>query len=165
MPSIPFAPLHVFDCPSFFQSLPLLLRSPLAAPPRNPKLIQRDHHNSRQLSHRTSHCSDSSMSIICIPWSDSVLIIFDFGGVFLYVFAVKSLLQRPISLIQGPPGMCKNVTSAAIVYHMGKQGQGQVLVCAPSNVAVDQLAEKISATGLKITDRVRAAFIRFSLYF
>ncbi|KAI3738669.1 hypothetical protein L2E82_28747 [Cichorium intybus] len=65
------------------------------------------------------------------------------------VFAVKSLLQRPISLIQGPPGMGKNVTSAAIVYHMGKQGQGQVLVCAPSNVAVDQLAEKISAIGLK----------------
>ncbi|KAI3495810.1 hypothetical protein L1887_38156 [Cichorium endivia] len=66
------------------------------------------------------------------------------------VFAVKSLLQRPISSIQGPPGMGKNVTSAAIVYHMGKQDQGQVLVCAPSNVAVDQLAEKISATGLKV---------------
>ena len=29
----------------------------------------------------------------------------------------------------------------------------QVLVCAPSNVAVDQLAEKISATGLKVSDQ------------
>lgn len=101
------------------------------------------------------------------------------------MFAVKSVLQRPISLIQGPPGTGKTVTSAAIVYHMAKQGQGQVgsnpckyfnfllyfvliyifkfcivvdvfsslyqvLVCAPSNVAVDQLAEKISATGLKV---------------
>ncbi|XP_010518678.1 PREDICTED: regulator of nonsense transcripts 1 homolog isoform X2 [Tarenaya hassleriana] len=66
------------------------------------------------------------------------------------VFAVKSVLQMPISLIQGPPGTGKTVTSAAIVYHMAKQGQGQVLVCAPSNVAVDQLAEKISATGLKV---------------
>ncbi|WZY78362.1 hypothetical protein YC2023_024746 [Brassica napus] len=64
--------------------------------------------------------------------------------------AVKSVLQKPISLIQGPPGTGKTVTSAAIVYHMAKQGQGQVLVCAPSNVAVDQLAEKISATGLKL---------------
>jgi regulator of nonsense transcripts 1 len=27
---------------------------------------------------------------------------------------------------------------------------GQVLVCAPSNVAVDQLTEKIHATGLKV---------------
>lgn len=66
------------------------------------------------------------------------------------------------------------MTSAAIVYHMAKQGQGQVislanfgniislhavfviicvcqvLVCAPRNVAVDQLAEKISAMGLKV---------------
>ncbi|CAL1401787.1 unnamed protein product [Linum trigynum] len=66
------------------------------------------------------------------------------------VYAVKNVLQRPISLIQGPPGTGKTVTSAAIVYHMAKQGQGQVLVCAPSNVAVDQLAEKISATGLKV---------------
>ncbi|KAK1326759.1 hypothetical protein QJS10_CPA01g02863 [Acorus calamus] len=66
------------------------------------------------------------------------------------VFAVKSVLQKPVSLIQGPPGTGKTVTSAAIVYHMAKQGQGQVLVCAPSNVAVDQLAEKISATGLKV---------------
>lgn len=31
-----------------------------------------------------------------------------------------------------------------------KQNQGQVLVCAPSNVAVDQLTEKIHATGLKV---------------
>ncbi|KAG5248947.1 regulator of nonsense transcript [Salix suchowensis] len=66
------------------------------------------------------------------------------------VLAVKNVLQKPISLIQGPPGTGKTVTSAAIVYHMAKQGQGQVLVCAPSNVAVDQLAEKISATGLKV---------------
>lgn len=42
------------------------------------------------------------------------------------VFAVKSVLQKPISLIQGPPGTGKTVTSAAIVYHMAKQGQGQV---------------------------------------
>ncbi|KAF7000816.1 hypothetical protein CFC21_016623 [Triticum aestivum] len=66
------------------------------------------------------------------------------------VLAVKSVLQKPVSLIQGPPGTGKTVTSAAIVYHMAKQGQGQVLVCAPSNVAVDQLAEKISSTGLKV---------------
>ncbi|KAF2538046.1 hypothetical protein F2Q68_00020260, partial [Brassica cretica] len=64
--------------------------------------------------------------------------------------AVKSVLQKPINLILGPAGTSKTVTSAAIVYHMAKQGEGQVLVCAPSNVAVDQLAEKISATGLKV---------------
>jgi len=44
----------------------------------------------------------------------------------MQVFAVKTVLQKPISLIQGPPGTGKTVTSAAIVYHMAKQGQGQV---------------------------------------
>jgi len=43
------------------------------------------------------------------------------------VYAVKSVLQKPVSLIQGPPGTGKTVTSAAIVYHLAKQGQGQVI--------------------------------------
>ncbi|KAG0235529.1 ATP-dependent helicase NAM7 [Actinomortierella wolfii] len=66
------------------------------------------------------------------------------------VFAVKSVLQKPLSLIQGPPGTGKTVTSATIVYHLAKMNMGQVLVCAPSNVAVDQLTEKIHATKLKV---------------
>lgn len=60
------------------------------------------------------------------------------------------MLQKPLALIQGPPGTGKTVTSAALVYHLVAQGQGQVLVCAPSNVAVDQLTEKIHATGLRV---------------
>lgn len=66
------------------------------------------------------------------------------------VYAVKTVLQRPLSLIQGPPGTGKTVTSATVVYHLSKQNQGQVLVCAPSNIAVDQLTEKIHKTGLKV---------------
>lgn len=66
------------------------------------------------------------------------------------VSAVKSVLQKAFSLIQGPPGTGKTVTSASIVYHLAKMNPGQVLVCAPSNVAVDQLAEKIHITGLKV---------------
>ncbi|CAM9092624.1 unnamed protein product [Ascophyllum nodosum] len=64
--------------------------------------------------------------------------------------AVKAVLQRPLSLIQGPPGTGKTVTSATLVYHLARQGMGQVLVCAPSNVAVDHLTAKISATGLRV---------------
>ncbi|KAG1668439.1 hypothetical protein FOA52_015969 [Chlamydomonas sp. UWO 241] len=64
--------------------------------------------------------------------------------------AVKSALQQPLSLIQGPPGTGKTVTSASLVYHMATSGTGQVLVAAPSNVAVDQLAEKVSRAGLKV---------------
>ncbi len=65
------------------------------------------------------------------------------------VYAVKHALKRPLSLIQGPPGTGKTVTSATIVYHLVKMLGGAVLVCAPSNTAVDHLAEKIHATGLR----------------
>jgi regulator of nonsense transcripts 1 len=64
--------------------------------------------------------------------------------------AVKKALQNPLSLIQGPPGTGKTVTSATIVYHLAKAYPGCVLVCAPSNIAVDQLTEKINETGLKV---------------
>jgi regulator of nonsense transcripts 1 len=64
--------------------------------------------------------------------------------------AVRAVVQKPLSLIQGPPGTGKTVTSASIVYHLAKQNMGQVLVCAPSNVAVDQLCEKIAMSGLKV---------------
>ena len=42
------------------------------------------------------------------------------------------------------------MTSATIVYHLVKHTGGPVLVCAPSNIAVDQLTEKINMTGLKV---------------
>lgn len=42
------------------------------------------------------------------------------------VAAVKSVLQQPLSVIQGPPGTGKTVTSACIVYHLARMGQGQV---------------------------------------
>ena len=64
--------------------------------------------------------------------------------------AVRAVLQQPLSLIQGPPGTGKTVTSAAIVYHLATQQQGQVLVVAPSNIAVDQLTEKIHQAGLRV---------------
>ena len=37
---------------------------------------------------------------------------------------MKTVLQRPLSLIQGPPGTGKTVTSATIVYHLARQGNG-----------------------------------------
>ena len=65
------------------------------------------------------------------------------------IYAVRKALSTPLCLIQGPPGTGKTLTSATLVYHLAKAG-GQVLVCAPSNVAVDQLALKIHSTGLKV---------------
>lgn len=65
--------------------------------------------------------------------------------------AVKKAIQSPLCIIQGPPGTGKTVTSATIVYHLVKIFNNPVLVCAPSNIAVDQLTEKINATGLKVS--------------
>ncbi|EAQ85813.1 conserved hypothetical protein [Chaetomium globosum CBS 148.51] len=66
------------------------------------------------------------------------------------ITAIKTVLSNPLSLIQGPPGTGKTVTSATIIYHLAKINNSQVLVCAPSNVAVDQLCERIHRTGLKV---------------
>jgi regulator of nonsense transcripts 1 len=63
---------------------------------------------------------------------------------------IKKALQSPLFLIQGPPGTGKTVTSAAIVYHLANLKVGKVLVCAPSNIAADQLSEKIAKTGVKV---------------
>lgn len=78
--------------------------------------------------------------------------------------AVRTVLQRPLSLIQGPPGTGKTFTSATIIYHLRnminnrtksdrkkeKKRPKKILVCAPSNVAVDHLADKISNLGVKV---------------
>ena len=66
------------------------------------------------------------------------------------IAAIKSVLQSPLNLIQGPPGTGKTVTAATLIYHLVKIEKHQVLVCAPSNVAVDQLTERIHRTGLKV---------------
>lgn len=63
---------------------------------------------------------------------------------------IKKALQSPLFLIQGPPGTGKTVTSAAIVYQMAQLKMGKVLVAAPSNIAADQLAERIHKTGLNV---------------
>ncbi|KAG7195863.1 ATP-dependent RNA helicase [Scheffersomyces spartinae] len=62
--------------------------------------------------------------------------------------AVKLALQRPLSLIQGPPGTGKTVTSATILYHLSHLHKSTLLMCAPSNVAVDHLATKLHNLGL-----------------
>ena len=63
---------------------------------------------------------------------------------------VKKAIVTPFLLLQGPPGTGKTVTSAAIVYHLSKLNAGKILVCAPSNIAADQLSEKIEKIGLKV---------------
>ncbi|KAL0228202.1 hypothetical protein RCL1_004345 [Eukaryota sp. TZLM3-RCL] len=72
--------------------------------------------------------------------------------------AVKAVLSssQPISMIQGPPGTGKTTVCGHLIYHLVQhlkkfpQKNTYIMVCAPSNVAADQLAEKIHATGVKV---------------
>ncbi|KAH9599232.1 DNA2/NAM7 helicase [Trypanosoma melophagium] len=65
--------------------------------------------------------------------------------------AVRNALENPLTLIQGPPGTGKTTTGVTIVKHLHHIVREQILVCAPSNIAVDHLAERLSMNGLKIT--------------
>ncbi|XP_077549705.1 DNA-binding protein SMUBP-2-like isoform X2 [Haemaphysalis longicornis] len=60
-----------------------------------------------------------------------------------------SLRQKELAVIHGPPGTGKTTTLVEVVLQCTRQGS-KVLVCAPSNVAVDNLVERLSATPLKI---------------
>lgn len=76
-------------------------------------------------------------------------------NVVLYSFAwtgwLVYILRSPWDCVfQGPPGTGKTVTSATVVHHLVKQTGGPIVVCAPSNIAVDQLTEKIHQTGLRV---------------
>ena len=64
---------------------------------------------------------------------------------------VRETFTQQLSLIQGPPGTGKTVTSATIIYHAVKANPGKkILVCAPSNIAVDQLGMKLMQAGIKL---------------
>ena len=60
--------------------------------------------------------------------------------------AVRFALASPeVSLIHGPPGTGKTYTLIELILQLLKQGL-RVLVCGPSNISVDNIVERISAT-------------------
>jgi len=56
-----------------------------------------------------------------------------------------ALRARDLALIHGPPGTGKSTTLVALIRALAARGQ-RVLVCAPSNVAVDILVERLVAS-------------------
>lgn len=67
--------------------------------------------------------------------------------------AIKTAVRRRLSLIQGPPGTGKTITAAHMISCVVRLRLGPVLACAASNVAADNLMQKIisiSAAGLRI---------------
>lgn len=62
------------------------------------------------------------------------------------VNAISYALNSPFSMIQGPPGTGKTTTIAALVTRYLQLQRGPILVCAPSNAAVERVTEAIAAT-------------------
>ncbi len=61
----------------------------------------------------------------------------------------KALAARDVALIHGPPGTGKTTTLAAVIDAAARRGQ-RVLATAASNMAVDNLAEKLIGRGLRV---------------
>uniref|UniRef100_A0A8B9G5Q2 DNA-binding protein SMUBP-2 n=1 Tax=Amazona collaria TaxID=241587 RepID=A0A8B9G5Q2_9PSIT len=60
-----------------------------------------------------------------------------------------SLAQRDLAIIHGPPGTGKTTTLVEIILQAVQQGL-KVLCCAPSNVAVDNLVERLAGRSVRI---------------
>jgi hypothetical protein len=54
-----------------------------------------------------------------------------------------------VAIIHGPPGTGKTTTLVEVIVHLCRT-ESQVLVCSPSNLAVDLLAEKLARRGLQV---------------
>jgi len=71
--------------------------------------------------------------------------------------AVKfALSSNDIALIHGPPGTGKTTTVAELIMQAVRTKQWKVLVCAPSNVAVDNILERIVSAHEKTTIPIKS---------
>lgn len=59
------------------------------------------------------------------------------------------LAARETAIIHGPPGTGKTTTLVQALQHL-TQREGTILVCAPSNAAVDLLTERIAKAGMSV---------------
>ncbi|HEX2534640.1 MAG TPA: AAA domain-containing protein [Chitinophagaceae bacterium] len=62
----------------------------------------------------------------------------------------KILAAEDLAIVHGPPGTGKTTTLVQAVQALLKNGEGQLLVVAPSNAAVDLLSERLSRAGVRV---------------
>ena len=77
--------------------------------------------------------------------------------------AIRSALNRRLTLIQGPPGTGKTTTATHLLQHLALQDRGPLLATAESNVAVDNLLEGLLDLGVKALRIGRPVKVRENL--
>ena len=61
----------------------------------------------------------------------------------------KALAAEDVSIVHGPPGTGKTTVLVEVIWQTVQQG-GRVLATAPSNIAVDNILEKLLDSGLRV---------------
>ena len=74
-----------------------------------------------------------------------------------------ALSARHIALIHGPPGTGKTHTLVELIRQLALVRKERVLVCGPSNMAVDTLAERLARCGLDMARVGHPARVKASL--
>src|SRR6185295_18599144 len=61
----------------------------------------------------------------------------------------KALAAEDVSIVHGPPGTGKTTVLVEVIWQTVQKG-GRVLATAPSNIAVDNILEKLLDSGLRV---------------
>jgi regulator of nonsense transcripts 1 len=65
--------------------------------------------------------------------------------------AIVTAINDPLTIIQGPPGTGKTTVATYIIkYKLGHSPNIKILACAPSNVAADNVAERLHLIGVNV---------------
>ena len=59
-----------------------------------------------------------------------------------------ALCQSDLAVVHGPPGTGKTTTIVEIIAQLVRRGK-RVIACAPSNIAVDNMVERLTSFGIQ----------------
>ena len=83
------------------------------------------------------------------------------------IFKVDTLKNKDILLIQGPPGTGKTHTIIGLIsFLLKKDINSKILVCAPSNAAIDEICSRLALKGVfnSKLEKSECKFLRFGLF-
>ena len=82
------------------------------------------------------------------------------------IFKANSMKDNEILLIQGPPGTGKTHTILGLISLFLLNKKNKILVCAPSNAAIDEISARLATKGVfnYNLEKIKCMFVRFGLY-